>query len=63
MPVLIGNKKIYIAVFISGRGSNLKNLIIHSLKKDLNIRSKLSFQINFQRKGLIMLKNLKSKKK
>ena len=29
----IGNKKINIAVFISGKGSNLKNLIDHSLKK------------------------------
>ena len=32
MPGLVGIKKINIAVFISGNGSNLKNLIIHSLK-------------------------------
>ena len=34
MPRLIGVKKINIAVFISGTGSNLKNLIKHSLKKN-----------------------------
>ena len=40
MPSSIGTKKIRIAVFISGNGSNFKNLIIHSLKK------KSKFQIN-----------------
>ena len=34
MAELIGFKKIKIAVFISGKGSNLLNLIIHSKKKE-----------------------------
>ena len=38
MPKLIGVKKIDVAVFISGNGSNLKNLIDHSLKKILNLK-------------------------
>ena len=38
MAKLIGFKKINIAVFISGNGSNLKALIAHSLKKDQNLR-------------------------
>ena len=38
MPKLIGVKKINVAVFISGNGSNLKNLINYSLKKILNLK-------------------------
>ena len=38
MQKLIGFKKKTIAVFISGKGSNLKNLILHSLKKILNLK-------------------------
>ena len=38
MPKLIGVKKIDVAVFISGNGSNLKNLITSSLKKILSLR-------------------------
>ena len=30
----IGHKKLKTAVFISGTGSNLKNLIVHSKKKN-----------------------------
>ena len=37
MPRLVGTKKTKIAIFISGNGSNLKNLIIHSLKKSIAI--------------------------
>ena len=33
-----GPKKISTAVFISGKGSNLKNLINHSQKKNQNLR-------------------------
>ena len=40
MEKLIGNKKIKIAVFISGKGSNLKNLIDHSLKKNSKFKIK-----------------------
>ena len=35
MTKLLGTKKIYTAVFISGTGTNLKNLIKFSFKKDL----------------------------
>ena len=34
MLKLTGLKKINISIFISGTGSNLKNLIIHSFKKN-----------------------------
>ena len=34
-----------IAVFISGRGSNLKSIIHHSKKKILHMKLKLLFQI------------------
>ena len=37
MPKLIGNKKINVAVFISGNGSNLKSLILKVFKKKLKI--------------------------
>ena len=37
MQKLIGFKKANVAVFISGTGSNLKNLIKHSLKKNQNL--------------------------
>ena len=39
MAKLTGTKKINVAVFISGTGSNFKNLIIYSLKKNLNLKS------------------------
>ena len=38
MVKLIGPKKIRTAVFISGTGSNLKNLIKFSLKKNLQLK-------------------------
>ena len=36
MAKLIGKKKVSCAVFISGRGSNLKSIYNFSKKKDLN---------------------------
>ena len=63
MPILIGNKKIYIAVFISGRGSNLKNLIIHSLKKRSKYKIKIIISDKFSAKGLDYAKKFKIKKK
>ena len=36
MLKLIGDKKINIAVFISGNGSNFKNLVLETLKKANN---------------------------
>ena len=41
MPKLTGIKKINIAVFISGNGSNFKSLIINSLKKKSKYEVKL----------------------
>ncbi len=60
---LIGIKKINIAVFISGNGSNLKNLIIDSLKKRSKYNIKLVISNNAAAKGLIYTKKFKIKKK
>ena len=38
MQKLIGIKKINIAVFISGNGTNFKNLIKYSKKKNQNLK-------------------------
>ena len=38
MVKFLGNKKIQIAVFISGTGSNLKSLINYSLKNNNKIK-------------------------
>jgi phosphoribosylglycinamide formyltransferase-1 len=58
-----GVKKINIAVFISGTGTNLKNLIKHSLKKKSKFKIKLIVSNNSNAKGLEYAKNLRSKKK
>ena len=52
MEKLIGLKKIKTAVFISGIGSNLKNLIKFSKKKNSPITIDLIFSNNSQAKGL-----------
>ena len=63
MEKLIGNKKIRIAVFISGKGSNLKNLIDHSFKKNSKFKVNLIISNNSKAKGLIYSKKHKIKKK
>ena len=63
MPRLIGIKKINIAVFISGNGSNLKNLIIDSLKKRSKYNIKLVISNNVAARGLLYAKKFKIKKK
>ena len=63
MQRLIGNKKIIIAVFISGNGSNLKNLIIHSLKKNSKFRIGLVISNKSNAKGLGYAKKYKINKK
>ena len=63
MPRLIGVKKKNIAVFISGTGSNLKNLIKHSLKKDSKFKICLVVSNKFKAKGLNYAKRYKIKKK
>ena len=63
MVKLIGPKKIRTAVFISGIGSNLKNLIKFSLKKNSPIEVNLIISNNVKAKGLKFAKLYKIKKK
>ena len=72
MVKLIGEKKIFCAVFISGRGSNLKSIYKYSKKKSSKIDLKLVISnksnikgINFAKKNKIKFKiiNFKNKKK
>ncbi len=59
----IGPKKIRTAIFISGKGSNLKNLIKFSLKKVSPIEVNLIVSNNVRAKGLKFAKLYKIKKK
>ena len=63
MTKLIGFKKINVAVFISGNGSNLKNLIISSLKKNSKFKISLVVSNCSDAKGLAYAKKFKIKKK
>ena len=63
MQKLIGIKKINIAVFISGNGSNFKNLVFESLKKRSEYKIKLVISNKATAKGLIYAKKFKIKKK
>jgi phosphoribosylglycinamide formyltransferase 1 len=63
MAKLIGTNKINIAVFISGTGSNFKNLIIHSLKKNSKFKIALVISNNSLAKGLNYANKFKIKKK
>ena len=63
MQKLIGIKKINIAVFISGNGSNLKNLVTYSLKKKSQYKIKLVISNNVDAKGLVYARKFKIKKK
>ena len=63
MAKSIGPKKIRTAVFISGTGSNLKNLIKFSLKKKSPIEIILIISNNVKAKGLNYSKIYKIKKK
>jgi len=57
----LNGKKINIAVFISGRGSNLKSLIKHYKKKKSLISIKLVISNNSKANGLIYAKQAKIK--
>ena len=57
----LNGKKINIAVFISGRGSNLKSLIKHYKKKKSTISIKLVISNNSKANGLIYAKQAKIK--
>jgi|TARA_B100000780_G_scaffold239893_1_gene181781 phosphoribosylglycinamide formyltransferase-1 len=59
----IGFKKINIATFISGAGSNLKNLIYHSLKQNSKFKIVLVISNNPKAKGLNYTKEFKIKNK
>ena len=63
MVKLIGPKKIRTAVFISGTGSNLENLIKFSLKKKSPIEINLIISNNSKAKGLKYARIYKIKKK
>ena len=63
MKRLIGPKKIETAVFISGNGSNLKNLVKFSKKRKSPIKVSLIISNNSKCKGLIYSKIYKIKKK
>ena len=58
-----GHKKLKTAVFISGTGSNLKNLIIHSKKKNSKFIINLIISNNLQAKGLNYAKQFNINKK
>ena len=58
-----GSKKINTAVFISGTGSNLENLIEFSLKKNSKLIILLIISNNSKAKGLNYAKKFKIKKK
>ncbi len=63
MQKLIGTKKFKVAVFISGNGSNFKNLVFESLKKKSEYEIKLVISNKVSAKGLIHAKKFKIKKK
>ena len=63
MAILTGNKRIKVAVFISGTGSNLKNLIQFSKKKKSPFLVKLIISNNLKSKGLRFAKIFKIEKK
>jgi phosphoribosylglycinamide formyltransferase-1 len=58
-----GVKKTNIAVFISGTGTNFKNLIQYSLKKQSKFKIKLVVSNNLNAKGLEYAKKFEIKKK
>ena len=63
MQKLIGTKKFNVAVFISGNGSNFKNLVFESLKKKSDYKIKLVISNKVNAKGLLHAKKFKIKKK
>ncbi len=63
MQKLIGINKTNIAVFISGNGTNLKNLIKYSKKKHSIFQIKLIISNKSSAKGLSYAKKFKIKKK
>ena len=62
MPKSVGVKKISVAVFISGNGSNLKSLILSSLKKNSKYEINLVISNTLNAKGLKYAKKFRIKK-
>ena len=63
MALSTGNKNITTAVFISGKGSNLKSLINFSKLKKSPITIEMIISNNYKSKGLVFAKIYKIKKK
>ena len=63
MKKLIGLKKIRTAIFISGKGSNLKSLIKFSLTKKTKFKINLILSNNPNAKGLNLAKKFRINKK
>jgi phosphoribosylglycinamide formyltransferase 1 len=63
MEKLTGFKKINTAVFISGTGSNLRNLLKFSISKSSKIKISLVLSNNHKAKGLFFSKKFKIQKK
>ena len=63
MVKLIGAQRVNTAVFISGTGSNLKNLILHSLKKNSKFKISLIISNNYKTKDINFANKYKIKKK
>jgi len=63
MVKLIGAQRVNTAVFISGTGSNLKSLILNSLKKNSKFKISLIISNNSKAKGLNFANKYKIKKK
>ena len=56
MEKLIGKKKIFCAVFISGRGSNLKSIYKYSKKNSSKIKLKLVISDKSNARGITFAK-------
>ena len=63
MQKLIGTKKINVAVFISGNGSNFRNLILNSSKKNSKFIINLVISNKATAKGLKYARKFHIKKK
>ena len=63
MEKLIGKKKIFCAVFISGRGSNLRSIYKYSQKKSSVIKLKLVVSDRSNAKGIVFAKKNRIKTK
>ena len=63
MKRFLGSNRLRTAIFISGSGSNLKNLVKFSLSKNAPIKINLVISNNSKAKGLVFAKQKKIKNK